>query len=763
MSKMFKYGTSLSVLGALLVTMPAIAVDTIIVTARKREESIQTVPISVTALTPQMLQEQGVTDFADLSTSVPGLVVVNGPGAARTTPAFSIRGLSQQDLTILSDQSVSVYYGDIVAARAQGLNQSLFDLASVEVLKGPQGTLFGRNSTGGAIVIHPNTPSDSLEGSLGLTIGNLGRQNAEFMVNVPLGDSAAFRVSGLSTKSDGYVHDVILDRMLNDDNSRALRASLNLTPSANLESLFVFNIYSESTNGTGMITYEINDSHGLNHPLARGPRNWTEFGALNTAQDGRGFFDVASGVPAFTKVDTWDLANTTNIELSDNLAIRNIVGYRNVRSHNFTDTDGTPLTLLEIERKNNFEQWSEELQVLGTSGNLEWIAGAYYFQETGSDEGRSNAAAVDPGDLQPADAFAYSGWSNTWSTAENTSYAVFAQGTYDLSSVAEGLSVTAGIRQNWDDRDAVIRNVSAGGCRFTVDDDGDPNTAEVTPTVANCALPLSASFDQPTWTVSAEYQIDSSKLVYLAHRRGYRTGGFGARASTEAGLGRTFLPEIVDDIEFGVKADWDLGGASLRTNLAVFHANYDDIQRLLTDSTTLPVTTVTANAGKATITGAEFEFVFEPTDLVQISGFVSQLDATFDEFIDFSGNDLSGNPFARAPELTYSLTGRFILPVVDASSGELSVGATYYYNDGFSGNDNFDPLQNVDSYELINLRADWRSFMGSDLDLGVFVRNAADEEYSYVGLGLASALAFNSRTPQEPRTYGVELRYHFGE
>ncbi len=789
MLNILKRGVSLSAMGGVLATTPmmvagalGLSVATgaaaqaqdgreviVVTTARRREESVQSVPIAVTALSPELLENAQVTEFADLAASVPGLVIVNGNGAARTTPSFSIRGLSQQDLTILSDQSVLAYTGDIVAARPQGLNQTMFDLAAVEVLKGPQGTLFGRNSTGGAIIIRPNRPSDVLEGEVGLRVGNLGRRDVDFMLNVPLGDAAAFRIAGLSTQSDGYVRDVILNRMLNDDNSRALRASLLVEPNDNISSNTVFNIYNEETNGTGMITYDYNEASGLNNPLARTPRNYAEFGALEALQAGRDYYTFASGVPSFTKVDTWDLANTTEFQVNDAITIRNILGYRSTRSHNLTDTDGTPLTLLEIERINDFEQWSEEFQILGEHGILEWIVGGYYFHEEGSDQGLSNTLAVDPGDLQPATTFAYPNWSNTWSMGENTSYAVFAQGTFDLGAWIPGLSTTIGIRQNWDEREAIIMNRTAGACRFTIDHDNNPATPEIPATVnpypdpGQCALPLSEDFSEPTWTIGLEYQATDDVMLYLAHRRGYRTGGFGARASTEQGLRRTFTPEIVDDIELGIKADWHFGDALLRTNAAAFYADYADIQRLLTDPTTTPVTTVTTNAGQATIQGFELEVLFQPNELVTIAAFWSHLDASFDEFIAPDLTDLSGNPFARAPEDTLSFSGDFILPIIDPMRGEISVGGTYYHNSGFSGNDNFDPRQTVPSFDLVNLRAGWDNFMGSPVDVGLFVNNATDEEYSFVGLGLFNALAFNSSVPQEPRTYGVTLRYHFGQ
>ena len=266
--------------------------------------------------------------------------------------------------------------------------------------------------------------------------------------------------------------------------------------------------------------------------------------------------------------------------------------------------------MLSIERIDTFTQWSEELQLIGSTEKLDWIVGAYWFNEEGSNQGLSMTAQREPA---PGNTDAYgieplprgfNSWSNTWVEGDNTSKALFAQGTWRFT---DRWSVTAGARYTMDEKTAVIRNQTGDltgptTCRFTVDTDGNPATPEVRPAIADCKLPLSEDFSEPTWNVSLEYKPTDAMLYYLAHRHGYRSGGFGARAATEQGLERTFEPETVDDIELGAKVDWSIGGRqALRTNLALFYSDYQDIQRLLTDPNTVPVTTVTTNAGKAEI------------------------------------------------------------------------------------------------------------------------------------------------------------------
>jgi iron complex outermembrane receptor protein len=198
-------------------------IDDIVVTARRRAERLQDVPLAVSAVSTAALERANIQNVAQLSRLVPSLTSVPGQGGSRSLPNFSIRGLSQQELTILADQSVSTYIGDIVAARTQGINSALFDIASVEVLRGPQGTLFGRNTTGGAIIIRPARPTDEFEGRVGVTVGNLDTFNVEGMVNVPLSPNIAIRVAGQRQRDDGFVYDEILQRNVNDTKQEGAR------------------------------------------------------------------------------------------------------------------------------------------------------------------------------------------------------------------------------------------------------------------------------------------------------------------------------------------------------------------------------------------------------------------------------------------------------------------------------------------------------------------------------------------------------------
>ena len=741
----------------------ATEIDEIVVTARRREERVQDVPVAVTALSPEDLARANIENVDDLTTEVPGLISVPGTGGGgRAFPSFAIRGQSQQESTILVDGSVGVYFNEIPAARPQGTNVGLVDVQAVEVLKGPQGTLFGRNSTGGAILIRPNQPRDFFEASLGVTLGNLGTQNVEGMINLPLAEGVDLRLAGGLFTDDGYLYDEILQRNINYTDYYTFRASLAFQPTDSFRSTFYYTIFSEDDGGSGGFVNAVNPAGVFNSAAARAARNYDKtLEQMLAEQQARGIYRTASGVPMFTIVDTEDISNITTWDVSDSLTVKNIIGYRTVESHVWEDADGLPIPLLPIERRDNFRQFSEEFQLLGEVGNLNWIAGLFYFRETGENQGISVSGAIDPGLLEPDSAYGYAGWVNNNQLGENTSYAIFAQGTYDLGAWLDGLSFTLGLRQTWDEKEATIRNHTATTCRFSVDHDGNPSTPEVVPTLANCSLTSSAEFDALTYNVSLDWKVDPDTLLYVASRRGYRSGGFSARATTQEGLRRPYEPEYVDDIEIGVKKDWRFGnGGFLRTNLAVFNSSYTDIQRYVTDLTVVPTVSFIVNAAEATVRGGEFEWSYQPNDWFEFSGFYSRLDATFDEFT-YQGRDNSGYPLARAPENTFSATAKVRLPI-DPSWGDADVALTYFKTDEYSSADDYTALQVIPGHELWSLNSQWSGVMGSDVDLVFFVNNLFDEEYVRHYTSVFPSLGYDSLSPGSPRTFGVKMKVSFG-
>ncbi|GFE82075.1 TonB-dependent receptor [Steroidobacter agaridevorans] len=735
--------------------------EEVIVTARRRDERLQDVPLAVTAVSSAELQHQNILSVAQLSQAAPALVTVPASGGGRSQPVFTIRGLSAQELSVIGDPSVSTYLGDVVMARTQGMNAALFDVGSIEILRGPQGTLFGRNTTGGAVVIRPNRPTDRFEGRVALTGGNFETFNTEAMINVPVGELLKVRVAAVNRKDDGFVYDELLGRNINDTDQQAARVSALLTLPGDAEVLTVYDYFRDDSGSTPGFIKHVNPNGSFNGEAYRAARGYRPLETLLSEQQARGIYRVANGTPLFNDIKTHTFSNTITVPLSDDVSIKNILGYRTVWDELRDDVDGTESALFPQERNDRGHQVSEEFQLLGTAGRLDWITGLYYFREKGRTQAESYAGAVDPGPIEPRHVEEYEGpaYSITDVAGENTSYAVFAQGTYEL---LDGLKLTAGARYTRDEREATIRNRTRSACRFTLDQDGDPATPETTPALGDCAVTNDASFSEPTYNISLDYQFADSKLVYLAHRHGYRSGGFGSRAASQAGLARTFEPESVDDVEIGLKADWRPGDVFLRTNLAAYYSKYEDIQRILTDPNVAPVTAVTTNAGRARIQGIEAELMVRPIESLELSADYAYTDAEFTEFIAPDGTDLSNAPFARAPKNVYTFGARYTLPI-DASRGDISLGGSFYHVDEYSAVDDVIPgVTGVAARELVNADVSWNAVLGSRFDLSAYVTNLLDKQSSSLFVTL-NGLGFTSHIAEEPRRYGVSVRYHFGE
>jgi iron complex outermembrane receptor protein len=348
---------------------------------------------------------------------------------------------------------------------------------------------------------------------------------------------------------------------------------------------------------------------------------------------------------------------------------------------------------------------------------------------------------------------------------EDTSYAVFTQGTYDLSSLVERLSVTAGYRYTWDERDMRATNLRDDSpfapltCSFPV-----PGM-----TVANCIQTWNAKFSSPTWTLSLDYKLNDATMLYLAHRHGYKAGGINGLA-LPAGFEpfQLYGPEKVDDAELGFKSEWSAGNVQGRFSAALYYSWVNDMQR----TQTIPgqTTTLIGNAAKANVQGLEIQTTIIPLPGLDISLSYSYTDASYEKFIDPStGIDFTSNAIPYTPEHRGSATVRYELPFTQlgriAPSVTYSATSSYYYTDVSAVNfPGLPPVSGAktESYGLVDARLDWSEVAGLPLDIAAFGRNLADKEYVQNGVSFAAATAgvyFGSYG--EPRTYGVEAKYRF--
>lgn len=792
--------------------------EEVVVTARRREESLQDVPISITAMDEDFLRTQNITSIEDLGTHVPSVRISSG-GTDTNTPLITIRGQRPSEAAIQLDPAAPMYFNDVVMLPAAGTNLAMYDLQNVQVLKGPQGTLFGRNSTGGAILMTPKRPGEELAGYVEIKMGDYDLRSLEGAVDVPLTDELAIRVAGRKVERDGYQEN-IANNALNGDDVRG----------EDSESLrFTIDYEGESFSNTTVLAHDT-DKSGSPVPQIRALNTSTQGGgtiaavfpeylaAIQENVDRDDPWKYKSDVKAEDEVKNTFASNTTELEFNDSLTIKNIFGYRKVEWTSLNDADGTDLPIAGaitsssspfntdyVDNGNGLgitgadlnplevdptvaEQFSNEIQLLGTSfdDSLDWIVGAYWSKM----EGTSNQTLQQIGARwTPVPAFGgfpFPGVYETSSTsALNEGYAVFGEGTYAFS---DQWSVTAGARMSWDERELTVRKFSGtslaalASCAVT-----GPGGAAL----AECERTVSEEYKSPTWRVSANYTPDDNTLLYGSVSTGYKAGGFNSRGIDDATL-QPFDEETVITYELGHKIDWGFEWAAVRTNMAIFLQQYEDIQQTKSIDVGGTLATQTVNAAKADIKGLEFDVTVAPTENLALTFSYSYVDAGYKDndasIPDGAGGlytfDASDNDFVYIPEQSLTASASYTLPV-DESLGEMSLMASVYWQDDMSTHPlvgdfaqfqsagvnpaahwsdanvaQAEEVSKVDAYEVWNLRFDWRNVMGSQFDVAAFVNNATDEDYVMGGLNVIDVF-YTGYTYGAPRTYGASMRYQF--
>lgn len=687
----------------------------IVVTARRRAERLQDVPIAVSAISGDDLASKSVVQLQDLTRTVPALNVTPG-GFGSAVPRFTIRSQTQFEQLLTLDPSVGVYFADVAQARAHGVNAGFFDIASVEVLKGPQGTLFGRNTTGGAIVITPNAATDELGGYARMTLGNYALTTFEGAVNFPITEGLSLRLAGRIADRKGYTRNIVSGLRFDDEDSTSWRASARWEPFDGFTNTLVVNGFKSNEQGPGWRLTGV--APGSIVANVRGTDVATFLALVGDRRV------VGSDIrEKQTQAKAWGLSNITTIDVGA-ITIKNIFGYRDVHSTNRLDFDGSSLDIWPSFEQLNSNQYSNEFQILGTAfeDKLDWILGAYYFREKGDDTQRSTIKLA-PTLSQDVIRTGF---------VTNLSKSLFAQGTYEI---LDGLSFTAGGRYTWDERkfQQQGRNLLTGNCSIL--------TAAGTPIAQPCIGPqYEAEFGAFTYTLSADYKFGPNQLVYIAHRKGYRAGGFNLRANTVAQF-QPFAPEFVRDLEIGVKADWDIGGTQLRTNIAGYYQWYSDIQRnvtLLPPGSNILLTTI-FNAATAHVPGFEADVTWIPTKGLEISGFVANSKLTYDKFeqsLPGGGvQDLSANRIAFAPKWSGGGSIRYETEL-SGGNGSVAAQADFYSQSEVELQDLNVPNGTAAGYTVTNLRLEWNDFLGSQVSVAAYLRNAFAEKYFTSGVAV---------------------------
>lgn len=693
------------------------AISEVFVQARRTDESVQSVPLAVTALSADAIREASLSTAADLSRAIPSLQLSPSTGR-RDTVTISMRSQVTAQTRLDTDMAVGVYFNEVVVARPYGLNQGLYDLASVQVLKGPQGTLFGRNTTGGAVLFQPNLPEiGQLAGSLELDVGNDENRIVTGVANIPVADTFALRAAGRVAHRNGYVKNVLDDSRLNDVDNYSFRLSALYQPTDRLESSFLYDEYQSDDNGTATRIAMFSNP------------------AVVAAQQQRGPYKVALNGPHWSKATVRGVSNTTTYS-ADTITLKNILGWRRTELSAASDLDGSPVPVIDVFQDAGIKQWSDELQLQGSAFDdaLDYIVGAYYFVEDGTDRTRVRLGGGTTD-------FTNGG------PARNESKSIFTQGTYTFPSIPE-LQATAGVRYTWDKREVDLQpHLTANGlCIFN-----GPGALSV------CNYHAAENFESPSWSIGLSYQWDQV-LLYATSRRGYRSGGFNITSNSTAELLPAYEPEKVTDIELGMKSDWTIAGMPLRVNAAVYYAEGDDLQRnvFTAGSTTLR----TVNAAKGTFRGFELEGIIKPLEGLTLNAFYNYDKGEYDEFMN-GLVDVSDSKFPFTPPRKYGLGARYEFALPGALGG-LAFDANYTYQGEMyiDALNRGGPESRVDDYELVNARLEWSNVQGAPFDIALYVRNVSDSEYVS---GATRVVGLTSHQAGEPRQYGVQLRYRFGE
>tara|TARA_R110001606_G_scaffold12165_4_gene52357 strand:- start:35148 stop:37478 length:2331 start_codon:yes stop_codon:yes gene_type:complete len=754
-------------------------IDTVVVTARRTEESSQEVPVSMTIVTDERLKDLNVRDISDVQRVTPGLFVY-GTGQGAGKAKLSIRGQTEVDDRLTGDRSVGVYIDGVHFAHDYGLTTALVDIARVEVLKGPQGTLFGKNTTGGAINITTQQPEYEWGGYTEFKYGSYSYASGLGVLNAPIVDQKlALRVVGKVTSSDGYYTDFNGNELLRD-NSLYGRLLLRGDPTENLNFLIsadyirsrnggIHNgLTSESlqTTGTGglairAIALQLGLDSSSAADLATAYNAYLGFFNASMSDYGRNF----SSTPGpLNELDNWSVAGTVTYDLGD-VTLKSITSYRNLEKDVFFDLDNTPFDLVFQRQPAENEVFSQEFQASAFDGEgLDWQVGAYYDRDSGIDKYTNNILDyINPN--RPT---------VTESKILSESTAVYGQGIYNFSDT---FRVTAGLRYTEDKREIESRNRRESSEALPPDNAApsrcnllDPSLGG--PVYPNCSYTASVTDDSLTWLLSADWKPVSDVMLYTTVSTGYRSGAFNAPgfsgpiptvAENDAAF-TPYDPEKLTNYEVGLKSD--LLDQKLRLNAALFYQDYKDVQvraRIPVSGAGAPLQTI-SNAADATLYGGEFELTALLAEHLAVNATASYVNAEYDEYIDQTSSggtvDRTSQPFP-IPEWQYSLGADYEVPLDD---GRVKFNLTYSYTDDtiFVPNAIIDNPTVVDAvtqkaYGLFGGRISWE-IDSQDMEVAVFGKNLADEEYA---ANLFDVGFYTGVIPGAPRTLGIELRKSF--
>lgn len=700
----------------------------IVVTAQKRSENIQDVPIAITAFSSDMLEQRGVSNPQDLQHGVPGLVFSDSPTGVGLVTVRGVGGAASRGSTPGRNPAVPVHANGVYLQSPAVMMQDFLDIERVEVLRGPQGTLYGRNAVGGSINVITKRPTRDLEGEVGFEIGNYDQRRVYGIVSGPLSDRLRARLAFAMEDRDGYVKNVVDpgdDKLVNSNYSN-VRATVEYDLTDNVMVTVVGYYYDQ--NGSGHTT----------RPRSLPPVDFTLPSMYNLVPPGYepASFSNSRRVQHDTRGDGFDRTKGITGEISWDLggvSLRSVTGYFNMRTGSTYDADGIDLPQVHSEGlfDSKYKSFSQELQLASDSGGpLKWLLGAYYYNE------RSSARIL----IDASTAFVpYVVDFLDPSRVKSRSAAIFGQVDYE---VTDALTLTGGLRYTHDKMDVVRSGAFylAGAPLFAYSD-----------------VPANDGWKRATWKLGANYQFSRDIMAYLSYSRGYKSGGFNLQDT-----GAAFRPEILDAYEAGFKTD--LIDRMLRLNGSLFYYDYKDKQEIRADITGF---SVFENAGAATLYGAELEMLARITSNLSVDTSFSYLHSRYDRYNTADPEnpaagvqDLAGNNLTEAPKWQVHMGGQYDLPL-GAGNGKISARVDYAFTDGKYVRAFNLPTDRLDSYSRTSARIWWESD-NSRWHAELFVDNIENKDVVN-SFSETSPFAgnFHIDTYLPPRTYGFKLSHRF--
>jgi len=724
-----------SILGGLATQVAAQtgALEEVIVTAERRSQSLQDVPISITTFNEALINEGNIISMEDVALRTPNFKMT---AFNITEPQLFLRGIGNTNDSSGSDPAVAVFIDDVYLGRPSGASTDLYDLERIEVLRGPQGTLYGRNAAGGAINIYTKKPQQEFEAKVGLTAGNYSLGNLRAYVNGPLSDTIAGKFTMNVRKRDGFAKNINTGQELEDEDTKSVRGQLLISASESVDVLLGFDYADIDTSGNNrfLTNLEISDYPGVVTPLYP-----TYLARSQAANDAIGNNPRKSNhdEEQYSNKEILGLQARVDVDL-DWAVLTSITAYRESESEWWQALNpqlsarlgGTGLQEVDDGAEQEAEQWSQELRLAGDTDNLKWVAGLYYFSEEVQRFERFNTW------WDPASHLAVlgDGTADFFQNSENDSFAVFGQFTYN---VTEALALTFGARYTDDEK--------------SIDNDTAAPVPNSSPVFAS-GVPLfsppysvsaSDSWSETTVRASVDYHFTDDHMVYATYSEGFKSGAFNGTQRYPELAAVPIEPELATNYEIGFKTQWM--DDRVRINANYFDLDYENLQVwVLTNSV------LTASNAQAASDGIEAEVAFVFSDNFKLTGSYATLDAKFTE-----GSN-AGKDLPRAPETSWSVMADLGFPMANGAS--LDFLATVSYTDEFHFEVDNDPRGLQEDVTIWDASATYTA-PNEQWDASLWGKNLSDELYSthhidgsYIGA---------TRIFAPPRTYGLSVNFYW--